>query len=382
MDMNKGIILQEISSGRNHKIDLPCVLGRSSEADLTFSDPSISHRHALIVEIDNETWIEDLKSRNGVYVNNKKIQDKTLLKAGDSVQLGETKFLICKADEEISEQTLILHSLDLKAERKLDNERLKLIYEITTELSENQDLTVLGEKIFSRFKEIFNQDRGYLALFQEDGTLEPIFLDSSSRSVPLSRSIVDQLFRNGESFLLEDALGEASLKEQESVLALRIRCALCVPLIYHDQIYGLIYLDRNIPGVYNQEDLEFLRAIAFILAPLIENARLWSQLKNHYAGAMETLKETQARLIDMERKAAYVRLAQAMAHEIRNPLMAIGGLVRRIARSGSESSAITKFQAIKTLVERVEMVLREVDDFVKFPPHHKKLQRVDHLLRK
>ena len=379
--MNKRVILQEISSGRNHKIELPCVLGRSNEADLTFSDPSISQRHALIVEIDNETWIKDLKSRNGVYVNDRKIQEKALLRAGDSVQLGETKFLVCQPEEEISEQTLVLHSLDLKAERKLDHERLKLIYEITTELSENQDLTILGEKIFSRFKEIFNQDRGYLALFQEDGTLEPIFLDSSSKSVPLSRSIVDQLFRNGKSFLLEDALGEASLKEQESVLSLRIRCALCVPLIYHDQIYGLIYLDRNIPGVYNQDDLELLRTIAFILAPLIENARLWSQLKNHYASAMDTLRETQGRLIDIERKAAYVRLAQAMAHEIRNPLMAIGGLVRRIARSGSESSAGTKFQAITTLVERVEMILREVDNFVRFPPHHKKLQRIDHLIQ-
>ena len=379
--MNKRIILQEIGSGRNHKIDLPCVLGRSNEADLTFSDPSISHRHALIVEIDNEAWIEDLKSRNGVYVNDLRIQDKTLIRAGDSVQLGETKFLIGQGEEEISEQTLILHSVDLKAERKLDHERLKLIYEMTTDLSENQDLTALGEKIFSRFKEIFKQDRGYLALFQEDGTLKPILLDSPSKSVPLRRSIVNRLFRNGESFLLEDALSEASLKEEESVLGLRIRCALCVPLIYHDQILGLIYLDRNIPGVYNQDDLEFLRTIAFMFAPLIENARLWSQLKNHYASATETLKETQARLIDMERKAAYVRLAQAMAHEIRNPLMAIGGLVRRIARSVPEGSDSEKIQAITTLVERVEMVLREVDTFVKFPPHHKKLQRIDYLIQ-
>lgn len=378
--MTEHIVLQELSSGRNHEINLPCVVGRSNEADLTFPDPSISQRHALIVETDNQIWIEDLKSSNGVYVNDQKIKEKTFIKTGDSVQLGQTKFRVCQEEEDVSEQTLILHSLDPTAEWKLDRERLKLIYEITTELSENQDIAVLGEKIFSRFKEIFKQDRGYLALFQEDGTLKPILLDSSSKSVPLSRSIVNRLFRNGESFLLEDALSEASLKEQESVLALRIRCALCVPLIHHDQIYGLIYLDRNIPGAYKQDDLEFLRTIAFMLAPLIENARLWSQLKNHYASTMDTLRETQARLIDMERRAAYVRLAQAMAHEIRNPLMAIGGLVRRIAQSGSESSAIPKFQAITTLVERVEMVLREVDNFVKFPPHHKKLQRIDYLI--
>jgi pSer/pThr/pTyr-binding forkhead associated (FHA) protein len=379
--MAEHIVLQEVSSGRNYEISLPCVVGRSSQADLTLSDPSISKRHALLVEINNEIWIEDLGSSNGVFVNDLKIQEKMILKPGDSIQLGQTKLVVSQPDEEDLEQTIILHSLAPEADWKLDRGRLKLIYEITTELSGNQDVTVLAEIIFSRFKEIFKQDRCYIALFQEDGTLKPVSLDSFSESIPLSRSIVNRLLKNGESFLLEDALSEAALKEQESVLSLKIRCALCAPLIYHNQIYGLIYLDRNIPGVYKQDDLELLRTIALILAPLIENARLWSELKNNYDGAMETLRQTEARLIDMERTAAYVRLAQAMAHEIRNPLMAIGGLVRRIARSGSESPDSAKMQAIVTLVGRVEMVLKEVDRFVNLPPPEKKLERIDCMIQ-
>jgi pSer/pThr/pTyr-binding forkhead associated (FHA) protein len=110
--MTKHVVLQELSSGRNHQIDLPCVVGRSNEVDLTLSDPSISQRHALIAESDNQIWIEDLKSRNGVYVNGQKIKEKTFLRTGDSVQLGQTKFLICEGEEEISEQTLVLHYLD------------------------------------------------------------------------------------------------------------------------------------------------------------------------------------------------------------------------------------------------------------------------------
>jgi nitrogen fixation/metabolism regulation signal transduction histidine kinase len=124
-----------------------------------------------------------------------------------------------------------------------------------------------------------------------------------------------------------------------------------------------------------------MTAIAFMLGPLIENARLWSELKNRYTKAMDTLRQTKARLIEMERKAAYVRLAQAMAHEIRNPLMAIGGLVRRIAQSGSEHPDGAKLQTITTLVERVEGVLKEVDSFVKLPLPHKRLERVDRLIQ-
>jgi len=163
-------------------------------------------------------------------------------------------------------------------------------------------------------------------------------------------------------------------------MALKIRSALCVPLIYHNEIYGLIYLDRNIPGFYKEDDLKFLRSIAAILGPLIENSRLWSELKHHYNDAMKTLRDTEARLIDMERKAAYVHLAQAMAHEIRNPLVIIGGLLRRIAHSESGSPNREKFQAVISSVERVEAVLKEVDDFIRIPQPEVKLERIDRLV--
>lgn len=379
--MIRHIALQELRSGKNYRISLPCLVGRSIEAGLSLSDRTLSRRHALIGETNNRLWIQDLQSSNGVFINGKKIDDKTFFKQGDSIQLGQLKFLVSQAEEGALEQTVILHSLDANTECPLDHERLELIYDITTELSENQDLTVLGERIFSRFKKIFNQDRGYIALFQEDGSLKPICMDSALKSIPLSKSILNRLFQNGESFLLADALSEDSLKEQESVIGLRIRSALCAPLIYRDQIYGLIYLDRNIPGAYQQGDLTFLKGIASILAPIIENTRLWSDLKKQYSSAMDSLGETQARLIGMERAAAYGRLAQAMAHEIRNPLMVIGGLVRRIAPSELESMKGNQFKVIMTSVERIEMVLKEVDNFVNLGPPQRKLVKMDQFIQ-
>jgi GAF domain-containing protein len=379
--MIKQISLQELSSGKSYRISLPCLIGRSTEADLSLSDRTLSRRHALIGETNNQLWVQDLQSSNGVSINGKKISDKTLFKQGDSIQLGQLKFLVSQAEEGASEQTVILHALDASAECPLDHERLELIYELTNELSENQDLTALEERIFSSFKKIFNQDRGYMALFQEDGSLKPIGMGPALKSIPLSKSILNRLFENGESFLLADALSDAALKEQESVIGLRIRSALCAPLIYRHQIYGLIYLDRSIPGAYQQGDLTFLRGIASILAPIIENTRLWSDLKKQYSSAMESLRETQARLIGMERAAAYGRLAQAMAHEIRNPLMVIGGLVRRLAPSELEGGKGGSLKVIMTSVERIEMVLKEVDNFVTLPPPQRKLVKMDRFVQ-
>ena len=61
--------------------------------------------------------------------------------------------------------------------------------------------------------------------------------------------------------------------------------------------------------------------------------------------------------------------------------MAIGGLVRRIARPEAESPDNARIQAIMDCVKRVEDVLREVDSFVKLPAPDRKLQRIDRLVR-
>lgn len=379
--MAKGIILKDLESGTNYRVSFPCVIGRSRESDIPLTDASVSQRHAVLEEADDDMWVRDLNSLNGVYVNGGKIVAKSLLKLNDTLQLGQTRLLVVREPQEhVGEQTVVLRSVGLQSTLQLDRQRLKSLYEITSDLAEKTDLNKLGETVFSRLKGIFQQDRGHLALFQEDGLLKTIFSIPSASVVPLSRSITKRLFQNGESFLLQDALGESSLNLQESVLALKIRSAICVPLVHRNQIYGLIYLDREVPGAYTQADLEFLRAVGSILAPLIENARLWSKLNQSYANAMETLRETQARLINAERTAAYVRLAQAMAHEIRNPLTVIGGLFRRLAKSESMGTEDARIKMIMNALERIETVLREVDDFVGLPPVQRRLHKIDSLV--
>ncbi|MEW6602217.1 MAG: FHA domain-containing protein, partial [Nitrospirota bacterium] len=297
--MARNIILEELGSGKSYHVTLPCILGRGKEADLSFPDMTMSQKHALIEETDDgRIWIEDLKSTNGVYVADRKIGNKAVLVTGDSFQLGNTKFLLSETEEDISRQTVILHSLQPSEKKSLDHERLKVLYEITDEFSTVHDIGTLGERIFSRFKEIFAQERGYIATFQEDGSLKPLCLCSADETVPVSRSVVNRLLENGESFILEDALSDDAFSAKESIMALNVRSAMCAPLTYRSQIYGLIYLDRNVPGAYQHEDLEFLSSIGSILAPLIENTRLWSELKHRYADAVETLKATEAKLIE------------------------------------------------------------------------------------
>jgi len=290
--MHKTTLFQEKASGKEHEVTLPCVIGRGSKADLSLADTTVSYRHAMVENIGGRVWISDLGSTNGVYVNGVRIHDKTPLNAGDAIRLGEQILVFSAREEELPDYTVILPLLDPAQDQSPDVRRLRFIYELTSEMSVNQDMDALGEKIADRLRSLFSQDRVYIALFQEDGSLKPVFSKSSAPSAPVSRSIVNRMFQTGESFLLEDALSEESFREQESIIALRIRSALCVPLIHHRKIYGLIYLDKGIPGAYHKEDLDFLRSIGFILAPLIENVHLYHELKHAFHETVQALAET------------------------------------------------------------------------------------------
>ena len=301
--MDDGIVLKEINNGKEYLVKLPCVIGRDRDADLVLSDMTVSHRHALVDGTTNQIWIQDLNSTNGTLVNGLKVADKTTLQPGDSIQFGQNSFLYpgLKRQEKI-EETQILHILGGSAELPFDFKRLELIYAITAELPEGHDVKDLGEKIFRLFKEYFKQDRAYIALFEEDGTLLPLCCAPPSQPIPLSNSIVNRIFSNGESFVLTDALANDSFKEQESVIAMHIRSAMCAPLTFCNQIYGLIYLDRNIAYAYKQEDLELFRSIAAIIAPPIENARLRIDLQQNYdyRKTIKAISEKMIRILDAE----------------------------------------------------------------------------------
>lgn len=56
--------------------------------DICLNDPSVSRQHAHIKKREEGYTIYDLKSLNGIYVNDKKVR-KGLLRDGDEIQLGD-----------------------------------------------------------------------------------------------------------------------------------------------------------------------------------------------------------------------------------------------------------------------------------------------------
>ena len=79
-------------SGRVYALSYNTVsLGRASDSDVYVSDPSVSARHARILNGSQGFEIEDLGSTNGTFVNGQRIR-RSRLQGGDRVMLGQAEF--------------------------------------------------------------------------------------------------------------------------------------------------------------------------------------------------------------------------------------------------------------------------------------------------
>ena len=70
----------------------PITVGRSPEADVVLLDEKASRIHCGVRLWDGKFYIKDLKSRNGTYVNDQRIEV-AKLKAGDRIRIGSISFL-------------------------------------------------------------------------------------------------------------------------------------------------------------------------------------------------------------------------------------------------------------------------------------------------
>jgi len=88
---------------------------------------------------------------------------------------------------------------------------------------------------------------------------------------------VDRVVREGKGLMMFDTFSEENANLSESIRTMKIRSALCVPLVSRGDIRGVIYLDSiRQPYGFRSEDLSLLTALSSSAAVAIENALLSS----------------------------------------------------------------------------------------------------------
>ena len=156
-------------------------------------------------------------------------------------------------------------------------------------------------------------------------------------------------------------------------------CAVA-PLTTHQGPVGVFLADNAISGsAITDLDLEFLQLFANQSANAIESSRLNRELERRLMDlrkAHRKQREDQQTLLRMERLSVMGETSAIVAHELRNPLVSIGGFARSLERNLPEGDSNREYAAI--IVEevgRLERIIHDLLDFIR--PQKRLRKRVD-----
>lgn len=102
-------------------------IGRDANAEIVLNDPAISYKHAYLVRQANDSYLLDLGSSNGTYVNGTRISIPHRLENGDVIKLGETSLVYRSGSAPISKREIIKQKPVLSIEEPaIENKSIEL----------------------------------------------------------------------------------------------------------------------------------------------------------------------------------------------------------------------------------------------------------------
>jgi len=349
-------VIQGADQGKRFELkSSPVALGRESSNAIRLHDTEVSRRHAEIRLDDERYRIVDLGSANGTFVNGRLI-DQAPLRSGDRLQLGQTVMLYNEgaagrdltarvdllSQSHPEDRSAILKSIPAgEGSRVLQQpdgavgwlrERLtnlSVMYRATQAVSHVLEIDALLPQVLELVFESIGADRGAILLKDDHGELKPKAVrwrdpdETTDDRMAISRTIIDYVLGQGQGVITSDAPADARFGPAESIIDLRIREAICVPVQGRHTTLGVLYADiqsdgalsraataeggKNRRGEFSQDQLTLMVAIGHQAGLAIENTVFYNDK------------------IQAERLAAVGQTIATLSHHIKNILQGVRG---------------------------------------------------------
>ena len=245
------------------------VIGRNADCNVVLNVPAVSREHGVIRKIQGKFYIEDMKSRNGTFVNNKEVTTRTLLKDNDRIKICDNIMAFFEnppktplpeemrrvgdtAEDDEPDSSTVEATLNQSSKQVLEAqpaEKLAMLLDLGAELSQTFALDQLLPKIVDSLFAVFRQaDRAFI-IMSEDGKLIPRVTKTrrqgEEEKANFSRKIINRCIETGQSLLSEDASADKRFDLSQSIADCRIRSVMCVPLIGRTsgKAFGVVQLD-------------------------------------------------------------------------------------------------------------------------------------------
>ncbi|HXU08341.1 MAG TPA: HD domain-containing phosphohydrolase [Blastocatellia bacterium] len=302
---------------RNNGEEHTCVLGtgtvrmgRHEDNELVLDNPYISRYHAEIFTDGSNYLLRDLGSTSGTFANGERITQRRL-HDGDTIRLGRARGVEFVFHSNGShdrgqtsdlkplrviapEETLFINTARLRHSGDLAEqtiERLRALYEFTTELLEAHSSDDLCGKLSAFMQRTMKADRCAVLLWSvERRRLEVAAASGDEEPVAPSRSVTDLSYNDNVAVLSMDAAVDSRFAAGESVRFGSIRSVMCAPMGSKSRLWGVCYVDNvNRERAFDDEALDFLTAVARQAGLTMENLYLLDEQRRSLESFISTL---------------------------------------------------------------------------------------------
>jgi K+-sensing histidine kinase KdpD len=316
-------------------------IGRHNHCEIVLSDSMVSRQH-LRLELQDGTWsVEDLGSSHGTFLREDRIGRLTWT-PGTTLRIADGAYF-----------------LTLRAESQTTSEvHLQAILQTAHLLAEQVDLDELLEETLDRLLSISATDRGFIMLL-ESGELVPKVQRNLGQelesSIQVSMSSIHSVFEKGTPIWIHNVANDEKLMAQQSVVDLKLKTILCLPLTLQGKRIGVVYLDsRRI--VTEPVDRPTFEAIVALCSIAIERTRLFEEnLRNQVLATVG-------------------QVASAIVHDFKNALFVVRGHAELLEAQCPEANVHHHTQKILAAVQRLNHLSGDVLDYSKVrEPHRERI---------
>ena len=304
-------VIQGPTQGKIYSLDRDTMtLGRHPNCDIVLEVGAVSREHARVIKVEDKFFLEDLKSRNGTFLNNEKLEGRRKLNERDQIKICDLVFVFNHGTPEVTVDNaenfdagssaagamLIdddARQLDSRSTIQLDfssgrsglqltvnpETKLKAVLDILQAIGASVELDEVLPKILDGLFTIFpGADRGFIVLKEKDsGKFIPRATkhrrEDDEAQIRISRTIIDKVTKEKTALITEDASQEIGT---QSIVDVEIHSMMCVPLMSTGgEVLGVMQVDTShFMNRFNEDDLELMAAVAMQAAVAVENAQL------------------------------------------------------------------------------------------------------------
>ncbi len=277
------------------------VLGRHPKNRIKVLEPGVSKVHCLISAEDEQHFsVRDLGSRNGTFVNDKRIKGKVVLKDGDEIRMGNTRCLFRDKIDALTINWVATPREDIEkriqhkvAPRKMDKffpqnniiddemlradyERLRISFELHRDIGFDLHIDFILGCVLDRVYEFLEFDQGIVLLINKKAefNVHSFKLKVLDAGITVSRTLIDYVVEDGLGVLLNSP-NPGAANASPDLLDSPAESSLAVPIMDEQELMGVILIEKKDTYTpFRERDLSLLSNVANKTALFIRNSQV------------------------------------------------------------------------------------------------------------